>query len=148
MNTGPASYEAPSEVCRRTGFQHCHACEAADCGDNMTPSIVKLRQALTEAEKIINTIPPEGQTKVEAILRAQNNQLLTAVKREQKNKEMLEKQLGELADDFRKQADRLAALEDTVVDALVSFGKGRKRIPLKEMVEAVKAAKTLGGGDE
>lgn len=145
---GPASYEAPSEVCRRTGFQHCHACEDADCGDNENPSIVKIRQALKDVEKIIDTIPPEGQTKMEAMLRAQNNQLSAAVKREQKNNERLEKQLGELADDFRKQADRLAALEDTVIDALVSFGKGRKRIPLKEMVESVKTAKTLGGGDE
>jgi hypothetical protein len=35
-----------SAYCRATGDQRCHICEDADCGDNRTPSIERLREQL------------------------------------------------------------------------------------------------------
>ncbi len=32
-----------SEVCRRYGLPACHQCEDADCSDNQTPSILRLK---------------------------------------------------------------------------------------------------------
>jgi hypothetical protein len=37
------SVESISDRCRRTYEQNCHICEAANCGDNLVPSIVALR---------------------------------------------------------------------------------------------------------
>ena len=34
---------SPSEYCHRHSVQNCHACENADCGDNTTPSIARLK---------------------------------------------------------------------------------------------------------
>lgn len=43
---------SPSQVCARFHFQNCHACDKADCGDNITPSIVTLKkQALREVKE-------------------------------------------------------------------------------------------------
>ena len=85
------SYESASEHCARTGMQNCHACENATCGDNMTPSIARLRADMKRAEA------------------------------------------------------KLAALEKVVAEALITIGE--KEIPLKEMVDAVKVGKTMGGED-
>ena len=36
---------SPSQVCEKYHLQNCHACERADCCDNVTPSIEKLKAA-------------------------------------------------------------------------------------------------------
>jgi len=36
---------SPSQVCREDSVQNCHACEAANCGDNTTPAVVELRRS-------------------------------------------------------------------------------------------------------
>ena len=43
--------ESISDKCKRTYQQCCHICEDANCGDNMTPSILKLKQKLKELKQ-------------------------------------------------------------------------------------------------
>ena len=46
----------PSEICRTRHLQNCHACDRADCCDNVTPSVVALRaerdRAVGRAERV------------------------------------------------------------------------------------------------
>ena len=49
------NHESTSEHCSRTHEQNCHCCENAGCCDNMTPSIVELKNKLSavgEWEKV------------------------------------------------------------------------------------------------
>lgn len=57
---------SPSQVCAKYHVQNCHACERADCGDNMTPGIVALRAKLEEAREEIETLKGEWLSPEEA----------------------------------------------------------------------------------
>jgi len=35
-----------SEICSKRGIQSCHQCEKADCDDNQTPSIKRLKELI------------------------------------------------------------------------------------------------------
>lgn len=41
---------AVSELCRKNGWQNCHICEDAGCGDNRTPAVKALRDRVRELE--------------------------------------------------------------------------------------------------
>ena len=42
---------SPSQVCEKYHLQNCHACERADCCDNVTPSIKRLKKELAAYEE-------------------------------------------------------------------------------------------------
>jgi len=138
-----------SEHCRKTGEQNCHLCENADCNDNMTPSILRLKVCLAEAtrerEEIIRAA--RGQTTDPEVAKA--NSVIRSLTQEAKVvREQLrraEKQKDEIADECRGFGAKLDSLEKVVVEALVTFG-GRT-VPLKEMVDAVRTARVIGGSD-
>jgi predicted translin family RNA/ssDNA-binding protein len=139
-------YESVSSNCYRTGQQNCHICENADCGDNTTPDIVRLREDLAAAQKEREEIIRAAKHSTTDPKLAAANVVIKNMKQDLKiAKEMLkraEKQRDEIADECQKMGARLDEMEKVVVEALVTFGG--KTIPLKEMVDAVKTAKIIG----
>ena len=138
-----------SEHCQKTGEQNCHICENADCNDNTTPSIIRLKQDLANATKVREEIIQAANDPTSDPRIAKTNSVIKSLTQEAKIARLMqqraEKQVVEIADQCQKFGARLDSLEKVVVEALVTFGG--KTIPLKEMVDAVKAAWVIGGSD-
>lgn len=140
---------AMSEHCRKTGEQNCHLCENADCNDNTTPSIARLKyelaNAIEEREEIIQVTKDKTSDKFSAASSVVIRKLTQESKVDKEMRRRAEKQVEEIADQCQKFGSKLDRLEKVVVEALVTFGG--KTIPLKEMVDAVKTAKVIGGSE-
>lgn len=138
---------AMSEHCRKTGEQNCHLCENADCNDNTTPSIARLKSDLADARseraEIIMVTKDATSDKFSAASSVVIRKLTQESKVDKEMRRRAEKQRDEIADDCQRFGAKLDDLEKVVVEALITIGG--KTVPLKEMVDAVKTARTIGG---
>lgn len=136
-----------SEYCHKTGEQNCHLCENADCNDNTTPSIARLKQwlanAIEEREEIIQVTKDATSDKFSAASSVVIRKLTQESKVDKEMRRRAEKQVEEIADQCQEFGSKLDNLEKVVMEALITIGG--KTIPLKEMVDAVKMARTIGG---
>lgn len=142
-------YESVSEHCRKTGEQNCHLCENADCNDNTTPSIARLKSDLADARseraEIIMVTKDATSDKFSAASSVIIRRLMQDAKIDKEMRWRAEKQVEEIADQCQEFGRKLEAIERVVLEALVTFGG--KTVPLKEMVAAIKVAKVIGGKD-
>lgn len=136
-----------SVICHRTGQQNCNICENADCTDNTTPAIARLREdlkaALKERDEIIQATKDATSDKFSAASSVVIRKLTQDAKVDKEMRKRAEKQRDEIADDCQRMGAKLDELEKVVLEALITIGG--KTVPLKEMVDAVKAAKAIGG---
>jgi len=136
-----------SEHCRKTGEQNCHLCENANCDDNTNPSIVRLKaekaDALRERDAIIQAMKDTPSNPDLAAANVIIKKYRQDLKYVEDLRRRAEKQRDEIADECQRFGAKLDDLEKVVMEALITIGG--KTIPLKEMVDAVKTARTIGG---
>jgi chromosome segregation ATPase len=136
-----------SEHCRKTGEQNCHLCENADCTDNTNASIMYLKSELKkvkeEHEVILQVVRDHSSDPAVAAANVVIKNLKLDLNYAKEIMQRAEKQRDEIADECQRFGAKLDSLEKLVVEALITIGG--KTIPLKEMVDAVKTARTIGG---
>jgi len=143
-----------SEWCQKTHEQNCHACDNADCGDNVTPSIVKMRQVEVDlrADLVSRGIDPDLLKEVNRLeskvrsLETRNGVMAGELKKAEILSRDLLRKNDELAADLSDRANELADLREAVADAVILFGRGAKEHKLSDMVDAVKTAETMREG--
>ena len=144
-----SKFISASEWCRKTQEQNCHACESADCNDNTTPSILKMRKEIIEmrAALVAKGIDPDLLMETERLnakvraLEERNRRMSSDLKRARTVTNDLLRKNDDLSMDLSDRANELADLREAVADAVIVIGREKYR--LKEVVDSVQAAEAL-----